>query len=52
MHDKVIPTQHSEIFREAIEGSTVTIIPQTGHAPFTEKPALVCEYLHKFLACK
>jgi 2-hydroxy-6-oxonona-2,4-dienedioate hydrolase len=52
MHDKVIPTQHSQIFREAIKGSTAIIIPQTGHAPFTEKPALVCEYLHKFLACK
>jgi 2-hydroxy-6-oxonona-2,4-dienedioate hydrolase len=50
MYDKVIPTQHSEIFREAIKGSTVTVIPRTGHAPFTEKPALVCEYLHKFLA--
>jgi 2-hydroxy-6-oxonona-2,4-dienedioate hydrolase len=52
MHDRVIPTQHSQIFREAIKDSTVIIIPQTGHAPFTEKPALVCEYLHKFLACK
>jgi 2-hydroxy-6-oxonona-2,4-dienedioate hydrolase len=52
MHDKVIPTQHSHIFREAIKDSTVIIIPRTGHAPFTEKPALVCEYLHKFLACK
>lgn len=52
MHDKVIPTQHSQIFREAIKDSTVIIIPQTGHAPFTEKPALVCEYLHRFLACK
>lgn len=52
MHDKVIPTQHSQIFREAIKGSTAIIIPQTGHAPFTEKPALVCEYLHRFLACK
>lgn len=52
MHDKVIPTQHSQIFREAIKGSTVTIIPSTGHAPFTEKPALLCEYLHKFLSCK
>jgi 2-hydroxy-6-oxonona-2,4-dienedioate hydrolase len=52
MHDKVIPTQHSQIFREAIKDSTVVIIPRTGHAPFTEKPALVCEYLHKFLASK
>lgn len=52
MHDKVIPTEHSQIFREAIKDSTAIIVPQTGHAPFTEKPALVCEYLHKFLACK
>jgi 2-hydroxy-6-oxonona-2,4-dienedioate hydrolase len=49
MHDKVIPTQHSEIFREAIKDSRATIIPRTGHAPFTEKPALVCEHLHRFL---
>jgi 2-hydroxy-6-oxonona-2,4-dienedioate hydrolase len=50
MHDKVIPTQHSQIFKEAIKDSTVTMIPNTGHAPFTEKPALVCEYLHNFLS--
>jgi 2-hydroxy-6-oxonona-2,4-dienedioate hydrolase len=52
MQDKVIPTQHSQIFRQAIKNSTAVIIPRTGHAPFTEKPALICEYLHKFLACK
>jgi pimeloyl-ACP methyl ester carboxylesterase len=52
MHDKVIPTEHSQIFREAIRGSALNIIPSTGHAPFTEKPALVCEYLHKFLSCE
>ncbi len=51
-HDKVIPTEHSQIFKEAIRDSGVTIIPRTGHAPFTEKPALVCEHLHKFLASK
>jgi 2-hydroxy-6-oxonona-2,4-dienedioate hydrolase len=50
MEDKVIPTYHSQIFKEAIKDSTVTIIPRTGHAPFSEKPALVCEYLHRFLA--
>lgn len=47
--DKVIPIQHSKIFKEAIKNSTKTIVPGTGHAPFTEKPALVCEYLHRFL---
>ena len=52
MYDKVIPTQHSQIFKEAIKDSSVTIIPVTGHAPFAEKPALVCEYIHRFLAKK
>jgi 2-hydroxy-6-oxonona-2,4-dienedioate hydrolase len=52
MYDKVIPTQHAQIFRQAIKDSSVTIIPRTGHAPFTEKPALVCEYLHRFLTAK
>jgi pimeloyl-ACP methyl ester carboxylesterase len=49
MEDKAIPTQHSQIFKEAIKDSEVTIIPGTGHAPFSEKPALVCEHLHSFL---
>src|SRR3712207_5502254 len=52
LHDKVIPTSHSEIFKNAIKDSTVIVIPRAGHAPFTEKPALVCEHLHKFLADK
>jgi 2-hydroxy-6-oxonona-2,4-dienedioate hydrolase len=52
MYDKVIPTQHTEIFKEAIKDSSVIIIPGTGHAPFSEKPALVCEYIHRFLAKK
>jgi 2-hydroxy-6-oxonona-2,4-dienedioate hydrolase len=51
-HDRVIPIEHSQIFKEAIKGSSVIIIPETGHAPFTEKPALVCEYLHRFLVDK
>jgi pimeloyl-ACP methyl ester carboxylesterase len=52
MYDKVIPTQHAQIFRQSIKDSSVTIIPRTGHAPFTEKPALVCEHLHRFLTAK
>jgi len=52
LYDKVIPTSHSEIFKNAIKDSTVIAVPLAGHAPFTEKPALVCEYLHKFLANK
>ena len=52
IYDKVIPASHSEIFKNAIKDSTVILIPRAGHAPFTEKPALVCEYLHRFLADK
>ena len=52
LYDQVIPASHSEIFKNAIKDSTVIVIPRAGHAPFTEKPALVCEYLHKFLADK
>ncbi|MDQ4101854.1 MAG: alpha/beta hydrolase [Thermoproteota archaeon] len=50
--DKLIPLGHSEIFKDAIKGATVITIPRTGHAPFTEKPALVCEYMHRFLVEK
>ncbi len=49
IYDKVIPASHSEIFKNAIKDSTVILIPRAGHAPFTEKPALVCEYMHRFL---
>jgi 2-hydroxy-6-oxonona-2,4-dienedioate hydrolase len=51
-HDRVIPIQHSEFFRGSIKDSSVIVIPGTGHAPFTEKPALACEYLHRFLIGK
>lgn len=50
MEDRVIPMQHSQIFKKAIKDSDVMIIPSTGHTPFSEKPALVCEYLHRFLS--
>jgi 2-hydroxy-6-oxonona-2,4-dienedioate hydrolase len=49
INDRVIPSSHSEIFKNAIKDSTVILIPRAGHAPFTEKPALVCEYMHRFL---
>jgi len=49
INDRVIPSSHSEIFKNEIKDSTVILIPRAGHAPFTEKPALVCEYIHRFL---
>lgn len=47
--DRLIPLEHSRTFQEAIKGSNVVIVEDAGHAPFAEKPAVVCELLHKFL---
>jgi len=48
-NDKVIPTNHSVLFKEAIMNSRIEIIQDTGHAPFAEKPDQVCEILRNFL---
>ena len=48
--DKVIPVKHSEKFKEILKNSQLEIIQDAGHAPFAEKPALVCEMLHSFLS--
>ncbi len=47
--DKVIPINHSELFKEAIMNSRIEIIQDAGHAPFAEKPDQVCEILRNFL---
>jgi len=48
--DRVIPTYHSELFKEAIMNSRIEIIQDAGHAPFAEKPDQVSEILRNFLA--
>ena len=47
--DRLIPLEHFRTFQESIRGSSVVIVEDAGHAPFAEKPATVCELLHKFL---
>lgn len=47
--DKVIPTKHSKLFKEAIMNSRIEIIQDAGHTPFAEKPDQVCEILRNFL---
>jgi 2-hydroxy-6-oxonona-2,4-dienedioate hydrolase len=47
--DRLIPLEYFKAFQEAISGSNVVIVDDAGHAPFAEKPAIVCELLHKFL---
>ena len=50
LEDKVIPVEHSRLFNESLVNSQVKIIPDTGHAPFAEKPKQICEMLCDFLA--
>lgn len=47
--DKVIPLEHSKIFKEKIPDSQLEIIDDAGHAPFAEKPDQVCKILKDFL---
>jgi len=47
--DKVIPPEHSRLFKEGIANSQIEIIPDAGHAPFAEKPDQVCKILRNFL---
>ena len=48
--DKLIPVDHSQIFNGCFNNVQLEIIQDTGHAPFAEKPAIVCELLHTFMA--
>jgi len=49
VEDKVIPPEHSRLFKEAISNSQIEIIQDAGHTPFAEKPDQVCEILRNFL---
>jgi pimeloyl-ACP methyl ester carboxylesterase len=48
--DNLIPIEHSEPFKQVFKNSRVEMIEDAGHAPFTEKPAVICELLHSFLS--
>ncbi len=48
--DKVIPSEHSRLFKEGILNSHIEIISDAGHAPFAEKPEQVSKILRNFLA--
>ena len=50
IEDRVIPLQHSELFKKSISNSNIEIIQDAGHAPFTEKPEQVCELIRNFLS--
>jgi pimeloyl-ACP methyl ester carboxylesterase len=48
--DRLIPVEHCWAFASNIRNSQTAIVKDAGHAPFAEKPAIVCELLHNFLA--
>ncbi|AIF82841.1 putative hydrolase or acyltransferase of alpha/beta superfamily [Candidatus Nitrososphaera evergladensis SR1] len=47
--DRLIPPKYCQIFKEGTRNSLAVIVKDAGHAPFAEKPAVVCELLHDFL---
>lgn len=49
-NDNLIPLEYIEPFKQVFKNYRVEIIEDAGHAPFVEKPAIVCEMLHSFLS--
>jgi pimeloyl-ACP methyl ester carboxylesterase len=49
MKDNLIPIEYYHIFRKAIGNPSSYLVQDAGHAPFAEKPAVVCELLRMFL---
>ena len=47
--DRVIPLEHSKVFKDTILDSQLEIIEDAGHAPFAEKPEQVSKILKEFL---
>jgi 2-hydroxy-6-oxonona-2,4-dienedioate hydrolase len=48
-NDTLIPLEHSNLFKQTIKNASLEIVEDAGHAPFAEKPAIVCEILREFL---
>jgi pimeloyl-ACP methyl ester carboxylesterase len=50
--DRILPVGAAEAFREAMPRAGITVIPQCGHLPQSERPDEFCDILFKFLAGK
>lgn len=48
-NDPAIPVRNAEMFHRAIAGSTVSILPQTGHVPHEERPEETFKVIQDFL---
>ncbi|HEU5119379.1 MAG TPA: alpha/beta hydrolase [Candidatus Nitrosocosmicus sp.] len=47
--DTLIPVTHAKRFNKILKNSTLQIIENTGHAPFSEKPSMVFDIIRTFL---
>lgn len=47
--DRLIPNEYFQAFDRALRNTVSYTITDAGHAPFAEKPAIVCELLRMFL---
>jgi len=48
-NDTLIPIEYLELFRQSLTNAIVEVIDNAGHAPFSEKAAVVYEVIRKFL---
>ena len=48
--DVLIPIEYSDPFKQVLNNHKLEIIEDAGHAPFSEKPAFICEIFHTFLS--
>ena len=49
-NDNLIPIEHIDLFKQVLKKHKVEKIEDAGHAPFAEKPAIICEILLAFLS--
>jgi abhydrolase domain-containing protein 6 len=47
--DGLIPTEHADRMHEAIEGSQLIVLPDTGHVPQLQAPRRVADIIHRSL---
>ena len=50
--DRILPVAAAQAFREAMPQAAITVIPDCGHLPQSEKPDAFCDTLFKFLSGK
>lgn len=50
--DKILPVAAAQAFREAMPQAAISVIPQCGHLPQSERPDEFCDILFKFLSGK